>query len=410
MSRLPSGLGTVTGNNPKNTSSLTGIFPARVRFVILDDKTQPKIFKEYGEWSSIGSLFFSKMNNPNPNEDLTSDYFAKPLFPNDKTFPLKNELVYILPLPNSNTQEDVNSITYYYFQPINVWNSNHHNAIPDPINGGSIPSSQQQDYKQTEAGAVRRVTDGGTEIDLGATFKEKSNIKNLQPFEGDIFHEGRWGQSIRFGSTVKNSTIINPWSKNGDDGDPITIIRNDQHSDEKDPWIPQLEDINKDKTSIYLTSTQPIPIEVASKNYASYQSAPTSPDKFSNSQIILSSGRLLFNSKNDSILLSSYKTINLNSKESVNIDTNNFIVNSPKVLLGDKNATESVILGDSFLNDFTQLLNQLISLCGSLPSVGTPTPYVPNIAVAATSTQLQVTAQSMLNKIESFKSKVSKTK
>jgi hypothetical protein len=124
----------------------------------------------------------------------------------------------------------------------------------------------------------------------------------------------------------------------------------------------------------------------------------------------LSSGRLLFNSKNDSILLSSYKTINLNSKESVNIDTNNFIVNSPKVLLGDKNATESVILGDSFLNDFTQLLNQLISLCGSLPSVGTPTPYVPNIAVAATSTQLQVTAQSMLNKIESFKSKVSKTK
>jgi hypothetical protein len=187
---------TVTGLNslqstPTVKSSGGGIFPARVRFTILDDKTEPSVFEDFGGWSSIGCIFFSKLNNPNPSGNFTSDNFAKPLFPNDKHCPLENEIVYILPLPSSNVQSDVNDVTYYYFQPVNIWNSTHHNAIPDPINGDNLPPSQQQDYEQTSAGAVRRVTDGGSEIDLGDTFQEKLDIKNIQPYEGDIIHEGR---------------------------------------------------------------------------------------------------------------------------------------------------------------------------------------------------------------------------
>lgn len=396
-------------NSTRNASIPSGIFPARVRFTILDNKTNPQIFKEYGEWSSIGCIFFQQINNPNPSPNFSSDNFAQPLYSNNKIYPLENEVVYVIALPNNNIQGNVNDISYYYFQPINIWNSTHHNAIPDPINNNSIPPSQTQDYQQTEAGAVRRVTDGGTEIDLGDTFREKLNIKSLQPFEGDIIYEGRWGQSIRFGSTVTNGPIANPWSNTGENGDPILILKNGQHEDGNDPWIPQIENINKDQSSIYLTSTQIIPIDVASKSYKSYSSAPISPNEFNKEQIILNSGRLLFNSKNDSILLSSFKTINLNAQESVNVDTKKFIVDASEIYLGGKDATESVILGDKFLNDFSRLLTQLISLCSSLPSVGTPTPYVPNIDVATKSIQLQTTAQSMLNKIESFKSKISKT-
>ena len=57
-------------------------------------------------------------------------------------------------------------------------------------------------------------------------------------------------------------------------------------------------DINKDISHIYATSTQNIPIQVSSKNYNSYNNAPTSPDKFAGEQIILNSGRLLFNNCN----------------------------------------------------------------------------------------------------------------
>ena len=404
MAKQVTGLSSLQ-STPNIKSTLSGVFGARVRYTILDDKTEPTVFKEFGEWSSIGSLFFSKLNNPNPSKNLTTDNFAKPLFPNNKIFPLKNEIVYILPLPNSDIQGDVNDVSFYYFQPVNIWNSVHHNAIPDPINGNSLPLSQQQDYEQTEAGAVRRVTDGGSEIDLGSTFIEKLDIKNLQPFEGDIFYEGRWGQSLRFGSTVNNSSIPNPWSKTGDNGDPLTILRNSQYDDGKDAWIPQVEDINKQGSSIYMTSTQAIPIEVSSKSYSSYKTAPTSPNRFIGEQIILNSGRLLFNTNVDSILMSSKNSINLNAINDVNIDAPKTVIQSNKVLLGDRDAFESVILGDKFLTDLKLLLTHIVSLGMALPSIVPPNPA---IAVAATSvTQV---AMQVINNIETYKSKTTKTK
>ena len=401
----------ISFNNPNSNFSAENIFTGRVRYCILDDKTYPNVFKNFGEWSSIGGIFFSKINAPNPNKDFSTDNFAKPLFPNNKTFPLINEIVYIIALPNSNIQSNVGSLDYYYFQPVNIWNSTHHNAIPDPINNSSLPPSQQQDYQQTSGGTVRRVTDGGTEIDLGKTFKEKLNIKSIQPFEGDIINEGRWGQSFRFGSTVNNSAIPNPWSRTGNNGDPLIILRTGQYSDGKDPWIPQVEDINKDISPIYATSTQNIPIQVSSKNYNSYNNAPTSPDKFAGEQIILNSGRLLFNTKTDSILFSSKKTINLNSVEGVNIDSPTFIANSKNIFLGDKNATEPVILGNTFLNDLRQLLTQLITLSTALQSpIGTPGPSAPNLIIAGPAQAMVINAQNMLNRINNYKSKVSKTK
>jgi hypothetical protein len=397
---------------PQSSNSFSkDVFVGRVKYCMLDDKTYPNVFKNFGEWSSIGGIFFQRVNASNPDKDFTTDNFALPLFPNNKVFPLENEIVYLIALPNNDVQSNVSSLSYYYFQPINLWNSNHHNAIPDPINDSSIPASQQRDYQQTSIGAVRKVTDGGTEIKLGNTFKEKINIKNIQPYEGDVVYEGRWGQSLRLGSTVTNSPIPNPWSRVGNNGDPLLILRTGQYADGKDPWIPQVEDINKDISSIYATSTQNIPIQVSSKNYNSYKSTPTSPDKFSGEQIILNSGRLLFNTKTDSILFSSKKTINLNSVESINIDSPTFVVNSKNIFLGDKNATEPVILGDTFLRDLKQLLTQLITLSTALQSpIGTPGPSAPNLIIAGPAQAMVTNANNMLNRINNYKSKVSKTK
>ena len=388
-----------------------GVFAARVKFSMIDDKTQSQVFKDFGEWSSIGCIFFDRLNQPNSNPKFTSDNFAKPLFPNNSNIPLHNEIVYVLALPNSSVQSDVNNLSYYYFQSINIWNSTHHNAIPDPIYGDANPESQQADYQQTEAGSVRRVTDGGTEIDLGTDFQEKLEIRNLQPYAGDLIYQGRWGQTIRFGSTIQGAQIPNPWSKSGNDGDPITILKNGQHEDDAEPWVPQVEDINTDLSSIYLTSTQEIPIELASDNYKSYDSSPEAAPKFTGEQVIINSGRLLFNSKTDNILLSSFDTINLNSVNSLNVDTPKTVVASKEIYLGDKNATEPVILGDKFLGDLSRLLSSLISLCSALGTpIGSGPPFAINGAIPAPATQTLVKAQNMLNKIQSYKSKVSKSK
>jgi hypothetical protein len=411
MAQIPTGLNNLTPT-PKIKSDLSGVFGVRVRHAMVDDKTENQAFKDFGEWSSIGCIFFDTLNNPNPNPQFSTDNFARPLFPNNSNIPLKNEIVYCISLPNSNVQGDVNDKTYYYFQPVNIWGSTHHNAIPDPINGVStVPAAQSQDYEETQAGSVRRVTDGSTEIDLGKDFKEKLSIRNLLPYEGDLIYQGRWGQSLRFGSTNKDAAITNPWSTSGANGDAITIIKNGQHEEDSDPWIPQVEDVNEDKSSIYLTTTQKIPIDVASKNYKSYNSSPIYPNIYNEEQIILTSGRLLFNSKLDSILLSSNDTINLNSVNSVNIDTPKTIISSKEIYLGDKNATEPIILGDKFLTDFSSLMSSLISLCSALGTpIGTPVPFVPNAAIPAPATQTLVKAQNMLNKIQMYKSKVSKSK
>ena len=198
----------------------------------------------------------------------------------------------------------------------------------------------------------------------------------------------------------------------GKDGDPITIIKNGQHKEDKEPWIPQVEDINKDASSVYLTNTQKIPIEVSSQNYTSYSTPPETPNLYIGDQIILNSGRLLFNSKDDSILLSAKTTINLNSINSINLDSPKTVIQSKEIYLGDKNATESLILGDKFLSDFSSLLSTLVSLCNvfSTTPVGTGVPFAVNGAIVPPATQTLIKAQTMLNKIQQYKSKISKSK
>tara|TARA_R110002153_G_scaffold181911_1_gene335275 strand:+ start:73 stop:1299 length:1227 start_codon:yes stop_codon:yes gene_type:complete len=397
-------------SSSKGGAGATQIFGARVAAIILDDTTYPTKFKELGEWSSLGTIFWTPIKVMSPNSDKTSHNTARPLFPNQKHYPLENEIVYLLSLPNNNNESSPNQQSFYYFQPINIWSNNHHNAIPEPKQS-TLPESQQRDYQQTEGGAVRRVTDGGTEIILGSTFIEKLNTKTVLPYEGDIIHEGRWGQSFRYGSTVNNASIPNPWSSTGEQGDPIMIIKNGQHDDGNDPWVPQIEDINKDKSSLYLTTTQKIPIETASTNYKGYSTPPTSPNEFSGEQIILNSGRLLFNSKNDSIFLNSSKTINLNSLEDIVIETPLTTIQSKEIHLGDKSSSEPIILGNKFLGDMSKLLTQIIALSTALQSpIGSGIPFIPNAAIPVPAVQLQLQANQMLNTIETYKSKVTTSK
>ena len=391
-------------------SNKAGVFSARVKFAMLEGKTQPTAFKIFGEYQSIGGIFFSKLNDPNPNPNFETDNFALPLFPNMSNIPLENEIVYVISLPSNNVQSNVNSISYYYFQPVNIWNSVHHNAIPDPINGSE--GAQTGDYQQTESGTARRVTDGGTEIELGDTFQERIDTRNLQPYEGDIIYEGRWGQSFRFGSTVSGSIIPNPWSDSGINGDPIMILKNGQHEEETQPWIPQVEDINTDASSIYLTSTQLIPINASSTNYLSYYSPPIATNKYDGEQIILNSGRLLLNSKSDSILLSSFNSINLNSLNSVNVDSPTVIVKSNQIALGDKNATEPIILGNKFLKDFETLCKNLSALANALQSpIGGPGDISPPVlTIPPQAVKVASAASTMLSNIKNYKSTITTSK
>lgn len=386
-------------------TSLNNLITAvRVKDIVLDSE-HPQ-FKTVGEWNGLGTIFFDVVKDANSSNKNTWAT-ARPISPNIKNYPLINEIVYLISFPDTGIGTNPTSGQLYYINTVGIWNTPHQNGYP--IISSIPPPSQQKTYNQTELGSSKTVTNQYTEINLGKTFKEKGNIHPLLPFEGDIIYEGRWGNSIRFGSTVKNTP--NNWSSIGNNGDPIIIIRNGQSvkADNKG-WIPITENINDDLSSIYLTSTQTIPLNPASQNYLSYKdNAPQNISKYSGQQLIFNSGRIVLNSSKDHLLLTSNKSINLNSINSVNIDSPLFIVQANEVYLGSKSATEPVLLGDSTVKLLKQLTTNLKAFMTTCKNLMAPSGGGPIIPLQQAASQLETTLEQINLNLDNVKSKSVKT-
>ena len=383
------------------------IIPARVTDIILDE-THPK-FTEYGGWNGIGTVNFEQINTPE-GKDITKP-IAKPFFPQFKSFPLVNEIVLLFSLPDSNMGIQDTSKIYYYLNAVSIWNHPHHNAYPN-IFDGVDDEEQKQDYQAIEGGSVRRVEDESTEINLqgnnptGGTFIERTNIHPILPFVGDNIFEGRFGNSIRLGSTTKSKGLYkNNWSESGEEGNPITILRNGQPTDSSDEgWLPIVDNINKDLSSIYLTSNQLIPIKVASTNYTGLEKAPEYPNSYKGAQVILNSERVLLNSTKDSVLISGQKVISLSANEGIGLSTSGSMsIESEELKLGASNAEQPVILGDTFLKELNGVLTGLKGLTEAL-TTETTLKLTPGLA-----STLSETIDLYLNKIEDYTSKVVKS-
>jgi hypothetical protein len=381
---------------PQQNTSFTQIIPVRVKKIILDN-SEPELFSKFGEWNSIGTIFWEALDKP--TDGYNDKQFAQPIFSNIKAYPLLNELIYILQLPTTNISTNLQSVGYYYFPPINIWNSQIHNAMPSYDNDPSNDISQRVDYSSSFQGEVRKVKDNSTEINLGKTFNENNviDIHPLLPYEGDIIYEGRFGNSIRLGSTVKNTN--NNWSSTGENGDPIFIIRNGQTDYTSDPWVSEVENINTDLSSIYLTSTQQLPLFPASTNKISFSKStpPTNVEQYNENQIVLNSGRLVFNAKSDSIVALANKSIQLSCNETLGVDAKQIVLSANEVYLGssDRPDIQSVVLGENLnfvLSDIATFLQTLnIAFKTATDSNGAPIVSLQSIAFEANTLSNDIT-------------------
>ena len=98
---------------------------------------------------------------------------------------------------------------------------------------------------------------------------------------------------------------------------------------------------------------------------------PQQPNIYQGKQVIINSDRLLFNAKNDSVLIIADKAIVFNTKGTINFDTgtnivnNKFIINSPNIHLGLKinenfaPPTEPAVLGNELETILDDLINYL---------------------------------------------------
>ena len=149
----------------------------------------------------------------------------------------------------------------------------------------------------------------------------------------------------------------------------------------------------------------------ANENYFSYNEAPEVPNQYTGAQVIINSDRLIFNAKTDHILLSGEKSINLSSNSSLNFDTNNFIIDAKEIKLGSKDASEPLILGDTFLQNLEHLVTGIEYLCQTLQAstIWPAGAAAPNAPEATAASELLARAVQFKAKINTYKSKKVKT-
>ena len=101
---------------------------------------------------------------------------------------------------------------------------------------------------------------------------------------------------------------------------------------------------------------------------------PKNPKTYKGNQVIINSDRLVFNAKQDSILLYAEKSMGFSTTGNFHFDTDNtksnkFIVNAPRIYLGLKNQDkgdlpeEPAVLGKelkSALEDILNLINMIL--------------------------------------------------
>ena len=366
-------------------SSPAGTKPpiGKVFGVVLDQNTPSKnLFEKAGGWNGIGTIYYldfdQSKNISRDKVEVSNCKIAKPFFSSIQDYPLIGELVYLIDGPGPNTQTSNQSSQKYYLGAINLWNNNQLNSLTDDA--------------------------------LGKTFTEKNDIRNLYFFEGDRIYQGRKGNGIRFGSTVKYHSDINEWSNIGNDGDPITILVNGYVTTDSGSSVPNIEEINKEQSSIYLTTTQKLPLQPGA-NIINPRVNTIKPKDYISSQLITNSDRITLNAKKDEVLLFAKGNIELNTDNIVNINAGRVThIHSPSIALGTKKdgtyPTEPVLLGGKTYELFLDLFGALTSLAGSLKAATVATTEgslcVTGCNVAGT--QLLADVNSLLDKLDTITS------
>jgi len=399
---IKTGVGSLTSGISRASSQFIPPPPplkiGKVMGVITTNNTPTtKQFDRAGNFGGMGSIFFLNYDNSKNIDPNNTDSFldtcdiAKPLFPNFSYYPLLGELVYIIEgLPSPSSQITSGATQKYYITTINLW-------------------SDVQVNSQTFS----------SKSSLGKYFVEDASIRSLLKFEGDFVLQGRKGNSIRFGTTVRAIGNLNEWSNVGTVGSPIIIISNGHSYDKNKEYY--LEQINQDASSIYLTTNQSIPLKIEVKDPINPITSPISISNYLESQLIINANRVVINSKKDEVMIfastnieiSTNNTINLNSGKSIylNIKEENPTTStgpSPKIILGtqynNKPAIEPLLLGNKTADFLLTLISALDAFALSLTATSTNSEGSPLAKVQGSAEALQTQLNLLYKKIQPLKS------
>ena len=355
------------------------VFPIDIDFNVLetgDNADYISIYNKNKDFSDKDARFYGAITYIYPN--MTTEYYAYPFDKNNFTMPIKGETVIIIQIdktnifwlpfsvtPYSNYRRDY--VTYKELLPTD-------NSKPEAANEGGKSLRETKDSGgQTNSDNKKSSTD---------EYKVNEKIKFLKPKQGDTIISGRVGNTIRFSEFHL--------TEDGKTSSPAIFIRNKQNPELDSKKIGELieEDINKDGTSIYITSNKvKVPFkEEIKKDKKGFKEYPNSKD-LTGDQLFVNSDRIILSAKAKEFIIfgkgntgvitdgnysvDAEKDIYLHTNKNVTIHStgaNQIFFNSEngKIFLGkDKGigdagaAVQKMVLGGELVKILSELIDEI---------------------------------------------------
>lgn len=296
-------------------------FDAIIEDIVINEEGGVTL-KYYSDGSNIGEARVRVIPDDRgvPVESLRKAY---PLEANVQEYPLIGEPVLVFKTFGG----------LYYSRPINYTRKISHNAVNLLRKKFSAAkSSVTADTRELASrGALPEKIGSPIDDSLGQYFPDEGVLttKSVRPCEGDVLLQGRFGNAIRIGSSLVKTPLkgaVNPnilltagfWTGQRE----VSATVSGQPTD----YSLIYENINKDKSSIWMVSNQTIDFIPAtslstSDTKTTQFSSPNKTTSYSGAQILVNSDRIVLNSKLNEISLFSNAEINLSSIQSITLDT-----------------------------------------------------------------------------------------
>jgi hypothetical protein len=267
------------------------------------------------------------------------DDYAFPFDKNNFTFPIKGETVIIVKLhkqsfylpytttPYPNYRRDY--ITYQATKEEDV-------DVPSGKQGGGSMKNTADTGGTTNAPAPKKNNKN--------EYKKNEKIKFLKPNDGDTIISGRVGNTIRFSEFFLTD--------DGKTASPSIFIRNKQNPELDSKPIGELvtEDINKDGTSIYITSGKvKVPFkETIGKTKIGFKEYPAS-DKLKGDQLFINSDRIILSAKASEFIIFGKGNTGIITDGNFSIDAEKeiYLHNNKNITIHSKGSNQIFLNSDS---------------------------------------------------------------
>jgi hypothetical protein len=285
---------------------------------------------------AINSIRYSPMENTNIASDEVDKgtQIAYPLGSDFFTIPIVGEVVRIIDVPSPSINTLTTTRDKYYTRIVNYWNT--------PKDGLFFDTSKNIEF---------------------SNLHNSINVNPIKTSIGDTIVQGRYGQVMRF-------------TQEQDSGKPRIHLSTGRPFEA--PATNQVElDLHKAQSGIDFITDGLSKLETIKIFQNSHRSSekPKTSNTYKGEQILVNTGRLVLNSKNDSTLISAKESISL-SANTLNQEAGKEICfDAPKIYLGQKallsSSPEPILLGDKVESYLKTVMDELIGIMDSLSTAAT---------------------------------------